>query len=444
MPSRDTKGPSRREVLALGGVGAARLASLALGCSDGDRAGQGTPSNQGAEPPAPATPEPTETSSVTPAGTPAEKAPANAPAPVAGTGELPQIPRRVLGKTGRDIPILLVGGSMPWNQNFDPKLPEALRFGANYYDSSRVYEGSETALAAFHTRAKVRDRIWLTSKSKRHDPDGFEKSLGESLERLRTDHLDMFLLHALKDASVLDRALEQKVAQLKKAGKINFFGFSCHSGNVAELLQRAAGLDWIDAVMFRYNFRQYGDRELNRAIDAAHKAGIGLIAMKTQGSEASFREAWQRYEQTGKWNKYQAVLKAVWADTRITAVCSEMPSFDILQQNIAAALDPERLSQTERNALERYARATRSLACDGCDHWCGAHVQGPAAIGDAMRYLMYHDVYDKPERARQLYRSLPQVTRETMARADFGAAEAACPHGVPLASHMRRAHQLLS
>ena len=48
--------------------------------------------------------------------------------------------------------------------------------------------------------------------------------------------------------------------------------------------------------------------------------------MKTQGSEASAsRDAWQKFEQTGKWTKHQAVLKAVWADDRIAAaVCSDM------------------------------------------------------------------------------------------------------------------------
>ena len=88
---------------------------------------------------------------------------------------------------------------------------------------------------------------------------------------------------------------------------MRFFGFSCHDGNVAELLELAAKTPWIDSVMFRYNFQQYGNDELNRAIDAAHKAKVGLIAMKTQGSAVSFEPQWKKFEQTGKWNKYQAV-----------------------------------------------------------------------------------------------------------------------------------------
>lgn len=46
--------------------------------------------------------------------------------------------------------------------------------------------------------------------------------------------------------------------------------------------------------MFRYNFRQYGNKELNTAIDACAKADVGLIAMKTQGSESGIADAWKR------------------------------------------------------------------------------------------------------------------------------------------------------
>src|SRR6185503_17764718 len=187
-----------------------------------------------------------------------------------------------------------------------------------------------------------------------------------SLSEMKTNYIDLYFLHELDDPRPLDdKELIRTVERLKKEGKIRFFGFSCHSGNVAELLTLAAKRSYIDAVMFRYNFRQYGNKELNLAIDAAHKAGVGLIAMKTQGSEASFADAWKKFEQTGKWNKYQSVLKAVWADPRISAAVSHMDSFEKLRENVAAALDRTSLTEAEQRSLTRYADATRSLSCDG-------------------------------------------------------------------------------
>ncbi len=356
---------------------------------------------------------------------------------------LPQVPRRVLGKTGQKVPILVFGGAVSLDPRFDPKLAEALRFGVNYIDAADCYGGGscELAVAKFHGRAKVRKDIWITSKSDQHDPKGFENTFATSLKKLETDYIDMYYLHALRDESHLNKELESVVARLKKAGKMRYFGFSCHHGNVAELLHKAAETPWVDSVMFRYNFRQYGNKELNKAIDAAAKANVGLIAMKTQGSEASFRQAWTKFQKAGKWNKHQAVLKAVWADERITAAVSHMDTLDKLRQNIAAALNKEKLTQAEYQALEQYAAATRTYACDGCDHICGARVSEPVHIGDTMRYVMYHDVYGETEKAKSLFRSLPMASQQ-IANVDYSAAQAACPHGVDIAAHMKRAATL--
>jgi len=368
------------------------------------------------------------------------------PRPVLAAGEtkdLPKVPRRVLGKTGQKIPILLFGAAVRLDPRFDPKMAEAVRFGVDYFDAADCYGGGtcEASVGAFHTRAKLRKKIWITSKSDAHDVEGFGKTFANSLEQLRTDYLDMYFLHNLKDEDYLSKAMEQKVATLKKQGKLRFFGFSCHGGNVAELLQAAAKRPWIDAVMFRYNFRQYGNKELNAAMDAAHKANVGLIAMKTQGSEASFRGAWKKFEKSGKWTKHQAVLKAVWEDERITAAVSAMDTFDKLRENIAAALDKTKLSQAERDALERYAAETRKYTCDGCDHHCNPAVDAPVQIGDTLRLLMYADVYGEADKARRLFGELPAEARK-LSGVDFSGARRACPHGVDVVAEMRRAAEV--
>ena len=359
--------------------------------------------------------------------------------------KLPQVPRRTLGKTGESIPILLMGGGMGFDPRFDPRLAEALRFGVNYVDTADCYDGGrcESSVGAFHARAKNRKDIWITSKSDKHDTHGFAQTLDESLRKLQTETIDLYFLHMLTDAGALSSNMESLVAKLKKERKIRYFGFSCHAGNVVELLQKAAKTPWVDAVMFRYNFRQYGNKELNAAVDAAHKSGVGLIAMKTQGSEPAAKDAWQRFEKSGKWNKYQAVLKAVWEDTRITAAVSHMDSFEKLRDNVAAALDRTSLTEAERGALERYAAATRSLACDGCDHICGPAVPVDARIGDTIRGVMYHDAYGEAGRGKQLLSRLP-VAGGALGGVDFSGANRACPHGVDVARLMDRASVILS
>jgi predicted aldo/keto reductase-like oxidoreductase len=328
---------------------------------------------------------------------------------------------------------------------FDPKLAEGFKYGVNYFDAADCYGGGsvERSIGAFHTRANLRSKIWITSKSDEHDPKGFEETFKGSLERLQTDYVDMYYLHGLNDTKYINDELKTVVERLRKEKKLRFFGFSTHGNKVAELLEIAARTPWIDSVMFRYNFKQYGNEELNRAIDAAHKANVGLIAMKTQGSAVSFADQVDKFKQTGKWNKYQAVIKAVIADERITAAISDMDNLDKLHENIAAALDKTKLTRAEVEEVYRYAAATRHLTCDGCDHLCGAAIQAPVQIGNTLRYLMYHDVYGRPELARDLFRALPEEARN-FAHLDFRAAAAACPHGVDVDGYLKRAARVLT
>ena len=123
---------------------------------------------------------------------------------------------------------------------------------------------------------------------------------------------------------------------MKKAGKIKFFGFSTHT-NMADCLSGAAKLDWIDAAMFTYNFQVMHDPKLKEALNACEKAGIGLVAMKTQGggpgapkiaSKAKLEMA-DRFLKRGFTDK-QAKLKVIWENPQIASLCSQMPNLTIL------------------------------------------------------------------------------------------------------------------
>lgn len=366
----------------------------------------------------------------------------------AGTAQaaVPQVPRRTLGKTGQKIPILLLGGGAGFDRTFDPKIAHALRHGIDYIDAARVYAGGTCEANAANTleRLKALDKVWITSKAHSFDAAGFERDVEASLKDLRRQSVDLYFLHGIDDPAPLsDPELLKTVERLKKSGKIKYFGFSCHDGTVAQLLHKAAGLSLVDAVMFRYNFRQYGNKELNLAMDAAHKANVGLIAMKTQGSEAGITDAWKKFEKTGKWTKHQAVLKAVWEDQRIAAAVSHMDSLEKLQQNVAAAVDDAKLGALDWSAIERYANATRSEACDGCGKLCSAALPVPVDVATTLRCVMYHDVYGDAEKARRVFSGLPASARQ-LEGVDFTAANRACPHGVNVAAHMDRARSILA
>lgn len=359
-----------------------------------------------------------------------------------------QVPRKPLGKTGVDIPILLMGGTWTFDPNYDKVLHRAFQLGVNYIDTAQEYANgqSQKTIAPFIRQIGDRKKLWITSKVKyegeRATPERFKAELDNCLRDLETDYLDMFFMHMITDESLLSPQTVKIAEELKQAGKIRFFGFSCHDTNVAELLSAAAKLGGgIDAIMFRYNFRKYGDVKLNRAMDECQEAGIGLIAMKTQASVPPELESVVKF-QSRNFTLGQAKLKAVWADDRITAAVSGMKSVDLVTENTAAAMSPVQLSMDEFQQLDRLAALTAQHHCLGCSRYCEAQAGGRLRIADTLRYLMYAECYGEGEDARAMYNALPREARD-FDQDGLRAASAACPQGIDIAARLAEARRLL-
>ena len=277
---------------------------------------------------------------------------------------------------------------------------------------------------------------------------GMSQDLDLSLERMKTDYIDLYFLHSVRGTGQLDDEIKSWAEKKKAEGKIRLFGFSTHS-NMEDCMLGASKLGWIDGIMMRYNYRRMHSDDMRRAVDACAEAGIGLTAMKTQGggqvqtdSETELKLA-GRFVEKG-FSGAQAKLKAVWEDSNIASICSEMPNMAILTANVSAARDQTRLSSRDRALLEQYARETQSGYCAGCDDICESAVAGTIPIGDIMRYLMYARSYDNPYRACTGFRKIPRDIRSQMAKSDYSSAEQRCPHSMPIARLMQEALRELS
>jgi predicted aldo/keto reductase-like oxidoreductase len=241
-----------------------------------------------------------------------------------------------------------------------------------------------------------------------------------------------------------DSDVKAAFEKLKKSGKILFCGLSCHDARLPEILDAAAEAGWVDQVMFKYNFRDVGGRDryddLNRAMDKASKANMAMVAMKTQGGAVNFPDKMAELKAKG-FKKEVAAVKTVWMDQRMHVAVSEMTNRDDLRENIAGSQNLA-LTALEIDLLEKYRLATAHLYCHGCGHHCEP-AAGGVAVADILRFLRYHEVYGKRQRARDLYQALPLEARDLTA-ANLAAAEAACPHGLPVIELIRRAETKMS
>jgi predicted aldo/keto reductase-like oxidoreductase len=249
------------------------------------------------------------------------------------------------------------------------------------------------------SRTGLRKDVYLVTKNQayRRAQGGtiarvLEDGLNASMERLQTDYIDAYYLHGIAGnqiALLRDPAVKAAFEALKKSGKIRYCGLSCHDALLPELLQAAAEGGWIDQVMIKFNFRDVGGRDryddLNRAIDAASKANLGLVAMKTQGGAGNFPEKMKQLQEKG-FKKEVAAIKTVWADGRMHVAVSEMTTRSDLRENVQGS--QEELTAKEARLLEEHRRATARLYCHGCGHLCETAANG-VPVATVLRALRY-------------------------------------------------------
>ncbi len=354
-----------------------------------------------------------------------------------------KVPRRQLGATGETVPVLLLGCAQRFDPVYDRILHRAFKEGVDYLDTALGYaEGqSHLTIAPFIRQVGDRKKLWITSKAHGDNPAEFHEGLDQCLKDLETDYLDLFFMHSLKEPEHLEPEFIKMGEQMRKSGKTRFFGISTHGDKQVELMNKAADVGGIDAIMLRYSFARYGDLELNKAIDKCKKAGIGLIAMKVQNSVPDEAEEVVQF-QSKEFNLAQAKLKAVWADERIDAVVSHMDNTTKLAENVAAARSPVQLSMSEFQQLQRIATATAAYSCQGCSHICESRIDGPVRVADPLRYLMYHECYGETAAARKLYSSLGPAERD-FESVDLTGATRACPQGIDIARRLTDARREL-
>lgn len=366
-------------------------------------------------------------------------------AKAAASGAPGPTPQRPFGRTGIDVSTLSFGGSLDVSFN-RLLLKQAVKLGVTYWDTAASYMGgnSERGFGKYFDKYPAdRKNIFLVTKSHGWTVKAIDRDLNRSLDRMKTDYVDLFFVHGIYNIDAMDDEIKHWSEKAKSAGKIRLIGFSTHS-NMEECLLAAPKLGWIDGIMMTYNYRLMHTDRMRRAVDACVEAGIGLTAMKTQGggqvrsdSETELKLA-GRFLEKG-FTDAQAKLKAVWENPHIASICSEMPNTTILTANAAAARDRTSLSADDNQLLQQHAGETASAYCTGCTHICEPAVQGKVPIGDIMRCLMYSRSYGSRHRARNHFNSLSPDIREVIREANFTEAEQKCPQRMAITKLMREA-----
>ena len=375
------------------------------------------------------------------------------------------LPTRKLGKTGVNIPCLTLGtGKSNFVQN-QIVLRNSLLRGVTCWDTAANYAGgnSELGIGKYLSKnPKARKKLFIISKPtdiKTPMPDAadIEKHLQTSLKRMKIEYIDLYLgIHNIDGPAQLTNELKEWARSAKKRKLIRLFGFSTHR-NMSQCLAAAAKLNWIDTVMTTFNFRLMQNAKMQTSVKACHKAGIGLIAIKTLAAGPIARwlkqdvkvETEQDEKLIGHFTKKgftaeQAKMKIVLQDKCFSSVCVGMDNVTVLNSNVAAVLDKTTLSQADMEVFKEYAVATCSEYCAGCSDICNAALPEMPYVSDIMRYLMYHNGYGEQAEARRLFAQIPARVRNKLLDMDYTLAESRCPQHMPIAKLVAEAVSVLS
>ncbi len=341
-----------------------------------------------------------------------------------------EVPMRTLGQTGMKVSEVSAGAM---RTSEAAVLQAAFDRGVNYVDTAHCYMGGRNEHIVAEAIKGRRDKLFVATKVHVVTPKAdVIKSLEESLKALGTDHVDILQLHMPPVENVLHADAKAACAELKQQGKIRFAGVTTHSNQVEVLDAVTNDPDhFYDTVLVAYNFES--PPEIGAAIDRAAKAGVGIIAMKTQAG------GYKTDTMAGA-TPHQAAIKWVLQNPNVHTCIPAMVNLQqVVEDTGAMGL---KLTRADEEALAEYARFTRSRYCRLCQE-CVKTCPLGVDIPTVNRSLMYAEGYNDYGLAKETYARVP-LAQSASVCADCATCTARCVKGVNISGNMARAHVLFA
>jgi predicted aldo/keto reductase-like oxidoreductase len=199
-----------------------------------------------------------------------------------------KLEKRSLGMTGEMLSVIGFGGIVVMNatpEDASKAVKTSIDAGVNYFDISPSYGDAELKLGP--ALEPYRKNVFLSCKTDGLTREDSRKELEQSLKNLKTDHFDLYQLHAVTKLADVKKILGKGGAietflEARKEGKVRFLGFSAHSAEAALALMQ--GFDF-DTIMFHINFKTwYKGNYGPQVLGMAREKNMGIIALKSMAN----------------------------------------------------------------------------------------------------------------------------------------------------------------
>jgi len=357
----------------------------------------------------------------------------------------PRVRRRVrLGRTGLEVPDIGFGGSRLSGD--EALVRHALDRGITYFDTAESYTGGDSEATLGSALQGSRERVTIATKvqaSASATRDEMMAALEGSLRRLRTDHVDVYFLHAVNAVErIANPEWPELVARAKQQGKIRWSGMSGHGGRLVSCVDHALDHDLVDVLLLGYNFGQdpsFTQRftasfdfvavqpDLPRVMAKARERDVGVIAMKTlRGARLNDMRRYEGEGATFAQAAFRWVLSGGYADSLVVT----MRSPEMVDEYLGAS-GSGASTRADAALLYAYERSQGTLQCRyGCDA-CLDACPDAVPIAEVLRTRMYAEDYEDESLARGDYAALGDGAAACVG-CEHQRCAGACPFGLSI------------
>jgi len=211
------------------------------------------------------------------------------------------LPMRKLGSTGEKVTMLGVGGyHIGWTTERDAQevIETAIEGGIRFFDTAHSYgPGTSEERYGRFLVPRYRDHIFLMSKSTATDGETLLREVDLSLERLKTDHVDLLQLHAFQSPEDVDGRIANGVMEaiysIRDSGKARHIGFTGHQNPYAHLrmMEKFPEFPGFVTLQMPISVVDYASEHsfVRKVLPVAVENKLGLLAMKTLAAGRFFR-----------------------------------------------------------------------------------------------------------------------------------------------------------
>jgi len=370
-----------------------------------------------------------------------------------------------LDKYGNPVSILGFG-CMRWQRSgggidlaeAEREVLTAIEGGVNYFDTAYIYPGSESALGEILEKNRLRDKVSIATKLPHYlirSAESMEKLFQEQLSRLRTDHIDYYLMHMLSDVDTWGRmkalGIDAWLEEKKRLGQIRQVGFSYH-GNSDMFCRLVDDYDW-DFCQIQYNYMDEHAQAGRRGLRHAAKKGLPVVIMEPlRGGKLVNnlpQEALDIFSaHNPRFTPVQWALKWLWDQPEVTCVLSGMNTVEMVQANLQTASDAQAgdLTEKDQDMLRQVVAAINAkmkVGCTGCGYCmpCPKHVDIPGTFAD------YNRKYSEGRSSAFREHMMTTLMRKTQTSASncvgCGKCEQHCPQHIAIRQELKNAKKEL-